>query len=420
MDKGLKLVVFLLSSLFLIVLIVGLSDAQVLLRKIVIFDPAVNERGRENIVKGVGGIILKDLRLIDGKAVLLPEKAVSALKVIPGVRRVDPDVIVKAFKGPPSREPQPPPPEELPWGVDRIDAELVWDTDGNLVCDEAANTGEGVKVAILDTGIDLDHPDLQDNIAGDVNIINPRKTGDDDNGHGTHVAGTVAAVDNDIGVIGVSPKAYLYAVKVLNRRGFGFLSDVIAGLQWCIDNGMEVVNMSLGADSDVQSFHDAVTAVYDAGIVQVAAAGNEYGGPVAYPAAYPEVIAVSATDSSDNIADFSSVGDEVELAAPGVDVPSTWKDGEYKVLSGTSMAAPHVTGTVALVIAAGITGVDNVRSQLQTTADDLGDTGKDALYGYGLVDAEEAATGTQTSPAPRFPGLSPNGKLSITWGSLKR
>ena len=183
---------------------------------------------------------------------------------------------------------------------------------------------------------------------------------------------------------------------------------------------MHVINMSFGTSSDVQSLHDAVRAAYDAGIVQVAAAGNEYGGSVLYPAAYDEVIAVSATDQSDEIADFSSVGPEVELSAPGVDIPSTWKGGGYETASGTSMAAPHVTGAAALVISSGTTGVDNVRSKLQTTADDLGDPGRDELYGYGLVDAEEAATGAETSPAPRLPTISPVGKLALTWGSLKR
>jgi len=372
-------------------------------RRIVVFDQAINEPAREALVKAVGGVILRDLPLISGKAVLLPPQAEAALKAMPGVRRIDPDVTVEALGKPskPGKPEEPQPQETLPWGVDRIDAELVWDT----------YTGEGVKVAVLDTGIDLDHPDLQANIAGGVNIINPKRPPDDDNGHGTHVAGIIAAVDNEIGVIGVGPQISLYAVKVLNRRGWGFLSDVIAGIEWCIENGMHVINMSFGTSSDVGSFHDAVRAAYDAGIVQVAAAGNEYGGSVLYPAAYDEVIAVSATDQSDEIADFSSVGPEVELSAPGVDIPSTWKGGGYETASGTSMAAPHVTGAAALVISSGTTGVDNVRSKLQITADDLGDPGRDELYGYGLVDAKEAATGAETSLAPRLP-------IALTWGSL--
>lgn len=393
-------------------------------RKIVVFNPEiVNEPAQDALIKVFGGTVLKDLPLITGKAVLLPPQIEVALGRVPGVVRIDPDVIVQAYKGPPPdkgkppKEPEPPPEEVLPWGVNQIDADLVWDVDGDLVVDAGAITGSGIRVAVVDTGIDLDHPDLATNIAGDVNIINPKKTGDDDNGHGTHVAGTIAAVDNTEGVIGVAPAAKLYAVKVLNRKGSGWLSDVIAGLEWCVANNMQVVNMSLGTSSDIQSFHDAVMVVNDAGIVQVAAAGNAYGGAVGYPAAYPEVIAVSATDDTNTIAGFSSVGPEVELAAPGVNVFSAWKGGGYKTESGTSMAAPHVSGTSALVWAANPTLTHiQVRTKLQTTADNLGDSN---LYGYGLVDAEEAATGSETSPAPRRPGISPVSKLSVTWGELK-
>ena len=193
--------------------------------------------------------------------------------------------------------------------------------------------------------------------------------------------------------------------------------------------GIQVVNMSLGADLDpenpkgkevIDTFHIAVEAVYKAGIVQVASAGNN-GGPAGnhYPAAFAEVIAVSATASNDEIASWSNYGPEIELAAPGVSIKSTYKGGKYATMSGTSMAAPHVTGSVALVIAIGITGVNNVRSRLQTTADDLGDFGPDYYYGYGLVDAEEAATGIQTQAAPRRPGVSEIGKVTITWAQIK-
>lgn len=403
------------SSIFLMAAVAQAAPV----RRIVVFAQEVNEPAQEALLKAAGVLIIKDLPLINGKAVLLPPQAEAALGRMGEVVRIDPDVLVQAYKPPPGKgkppkEPEEPQPEELPWGVNRIDAELAWTT----------STGSGIKVAIVDTGIDLDHPDLR--VEGNVNMINSRKTGDDDNGHGTHVAGTVAAIDNEIGVIGVAPKAYLYAVKVLDRKGSGFLSDVIAGLQWCIegpdgvpDTGdeMQVVNMSLGTASNIQSFQDAVQAVDAAGIIQVAAAGNASGGPVGYPAAYEEVIAVSATDEANTIAYFSSTGPEVELAAPGVEILSTWKGGDYATKQGTSMAAPHVAGTSALVWAAypTLTHVE-VRTKLQTTADNLGDAN---LYGFGLVDAEQAATGSETEFAPRRPGISPVSKLSVTWGELK-
>jgi len=237
-------------------------------------------------------------------------------------------------------------------------------------------------------------------MAGGYNAISPSRNADDDNGHGTHVAGIIAALDNTVGVLGVAPQASLLAVKVLNRRGSGYLSDIIEGIQWSVNNGADVINMSLGTTSNVQSFHDAITAAYNAGVVVVAAAGNSGSrdNTVEYPAKYPEVIAVSATGTNNVIASFSSRGTEVELAAPGMNVPSTYMGGGLKTLSGTSMASPHVAGVAALIIASGVNGVENVRDRLHQTADDLGAGGKDNLYGYGLVDAEEAATGSQTNP----------------------
>lgn len=354
------------------------------------------------LIEKFGGVKIKDLNLIDGKAVLLPPKAEAALAREVGVLRIDDDVVVEALiKGGISAKPDSvQPAETLPWGVDRIDADLVW----------GITTGDPIRVAIVDTGIDIKHPDLKDNIKRGYNAINPLKSANDDNGHGTHVAGIVAAIDNTIGVIGVGPKIDLYAVKVLNAAGSGYLSDVIEGLEWVIaqknaQEGDWVVNMSLGTLDNIGSFYDAIKRVNAAGIVQVAAAGNNYGGAVDYPAAYDEVIAVSATNASDTVAYFSSVGPQVDLAAPGVSIYSTYKGQTYKTLSGTSMAAPHVTGSAALVLTTpiGAWDLDNdgiwdpaeVQNKLEKTAEQvLPDTtpGKDNLYGSGLVDAEKAVT----------------------------
>jgi subtilisin len=163
---------------------------------------------------------------------------------------------------------------------------------------------------------------------------------------------------------------------------------------------VDVINKSLGG-GDVQAVHDAVNAADERGVVVVAAAGNDSGGPVIYPAAYTIVIAVSATNNDDDLASFSSVGSEVEIAAPGRNIYSTYKDGAYATMSGTSMASPHVAGVASLVIASGIADGngngrinDEVRARLRITADDLGTVGKDDLFGYGLVDAENAVLGT--------------------------
>jgi len=368
------------------------AQAPGLERKIVVFqDRYVNAPAQEALLRAVGGVTVKPLPLINAWAVYLPAPAVGALHRRAEVRRVDPDVVFYALeasagedsqgKGKPGPKPPPtPPPQVVPWGIARILAPDAWGT----------STGTGVRLAIVDTGIDLDHPDLQGNLAGGVNTINPRKSADDDNGHGTHVAGIAGALNNTIGVVGVAPQVRLYAVKVLSRSGSGFLSDVIEGLQWCVSQGMQVVNMSLGTSSDVQSFHDAVAAVYEAGIVQVAAAGNSGSGAADYPAAYPEVISVSATDSSDNLASWSSWG-KVDLAAPGVNIYSTYKGGGYATLSGTSMASPHVGGVAALRLAVYPAETpDEVLSALQAAALDLGPAGSDPYFGAGLVQAPGA------------------------------
>ena len=356
-------------------------------RKIVVFQAGLNDAAKDEIISHAGGVNLKNLDLIGAKAVWLPSRAAAAkLAIHPSVLRVDEDVMVESLGKP---APSPQPAQVLPWGVDRIEADQVW----------SGNTADAIRVGIIDTGISNNHPDLLANVKGGVNTINPTKSWNDDNGHGSHVAGIVAASNNTIGVVGAGPGIDLYAIKVLNRNGSGFLSDIIEGIQWAAANNMQVVNMSLGTGSDVQSFRDAVIAAKSAGLVVVAAAGNS-GGAVIFPAAYPEVIAVSATDSSDAIAGFSSRGQEIDLAAPGVSVYSTYKGTGYATLSGTSMAAPHVSGVAALVLSAPV-GVydanangqwdpDEAQKKLQDRANDLGDAGFDSLYGWGLVNAYNA------------------------------
>ena len=355
-------------------------------RKIVVFDKKTfaNEPVRDAVLgrAGIHGKI-KDLPLVNGVVVIMPSKAAErALRKEAGIARIDDDVRVEALA------------QTLPWGVDRIDAEKAWST----------TTGDPVKVAIIDTGIASSHPDLSANLKGGVSTVGYTSKYNDDNGHGTHVAGTVAALNNTTGVVGVGPKIDLYAVKVLDRFGSGYLSDVIEGLDWAVGNGMKVVNMSLGTSSYNKSLEDAVKRVNAAGIVQVAAAGNSGSADntVNYPAKFAQVIAVGATDSStsNNIAYWSSRGPEVDLAAPGVNIYSTWPSRSYKTLSGTSMASPHVAGTAALVLTRPVGAYDldadsvwdpiEVQNKLEFTATDLGAAGKDNLYGSGLVNAEKA------------------------------
>lgn len=366
-----------LSVLILLILIVAIFPSTITarpasFRAIVVFDDAVNQAAQEEIIARTGSDIqiLEPLPLVNGITVVLPSKAYrNVLLQQQGVKRVDEDIQVFATV------------QTLPWGIDKIDADLAW----------GITKGTGVKVAILDTGIDLKHPDLKENIKGGYNALNPARPPSDGNGHGTHVAGIVAARDNDIGVVGVAPEASLYAVKVLSNGGFGWLSDIIEGLDWAARNGMQVVNMSFGSSSGNDTFHEAIANASYAGVTLVAAAGNGYGGPVIYPAAYPEVVAVSATTESDAIASFSSVGPEVDLAAPGQSIYSTYKNGSYATLSGTSMASPHIAGSAALVIASGKASTPTgVQTRLEGTAVDLGPPGKDIYYGAGRVNAYAA------------------------------
>ena len=212
------------------------------------------------------------------------------------------------------------------------------------------------------------------------------------------MAGIIVAEDNGRGVVGVAPEADLLAVKVLDRDGFGNVGWIIAGIEWAVANGADIINMSLGGDYS-QAERDACDAAYDAGVLLVAGAGYDWAAPVLYPAAYDSVIAVTATDSSDLLASFSPIGESLELAAPGVGVYSTVADGGYGFLSGTSMAAPHVAGTAALYFHSNtedLTGdgaVDNndLRLILRRRAMDLGYDGRDEFFGYGLVDAAAAS-----------------------------
>lgn len=365
-------------------------------RVIVTFEHTVNSAAQSALLNKAGHS-LKELSLVNGAVVTLPSKAkVGELLSVKGVKSVEEDVVVYALgksnpsgKGKPGGS-TPPPAQNLEWGVNRIDADFVWSATGT-------NKGAGVKVAVLDTGIDKLHSDLS--VVGGVNFVVKRgrvnsSDWNDDNGHGTHVAGIVAALDNSIGVVGVAPEASLYAVKVLDSRGSGYLSDIILGLQWAVDNQMSVVNMSLGTSSDSLSLHNAVDAAAAAGVLLVAAAGNSGDGNpatnnVGYPAKYDSVIAVGATNSSDGVPSWSSDGAEVEVSAPGASVRSTYKGNNYATLSGTSMASPHTAGVVALMLSSGVLPAD-ARALLSSTSEDLGTAGHDVFYGNGLVDAQAA------------------------------
>jgi len=332
---------------------------------------------QQAMVKGVGGKIKYTYNIIPAIAASVPEVAIEALQKNPNITNVELDSKVYALD------------VELDnsWGVERI---------GAGIAHSKGYTGSGVKVAVIDSGIDDSHDELS--IEDYYDFINDSHTNPVDGyGHGTHVAGIIAAEKNGAGAVGVAPDVLLYDLKALGDDGSGWVSDIIEAIQWTSDpngNGkaedrLDIINMSFGAEIGNIFLKWACNLAYRDGLLLVAAAGNEYGGSVGYPAAYDRVVAVSATNSLDEIAYFSSTGSEVELAAPGEGIYSTVPGGGYDSWSGTSMACPHVVGTAALVWADNPSWRNkDVRARLQNTAEDIGLL--DTEQGYGLVNAAEA------------------------------
>lgn len=342
------------------------------------------------IIHGAKGIIKRTFDLIPAMAVTLPEEELERLKNDSAVAFIEEDAVFTAVEPLAGIE------YTNSWGVSHI---------LSYVAHQSGNRGTGVKVAVLDTGIDYNHPDLAGNYKGGTDIVFRDADPFDDStySHGTHIAGIIAGRENGLGVIGVAPEAEIYAVKVLDGGGAGLLSWIIAGIQWAVNNGMDIINLSLEG-RDFLSLHNACDAAYNAGVLLVAAAGN-WSTAVSYPAAYQSVIAVTATDASDMPAFFVDAP-EVEMAAPGVDIlsacsmtkPACAVAGGYRLLTGTSQATAHVSGTAALFFNSvddlNVDGViDNldVREALQTTARDLGPAGRDTVFGFGLVNAAAAS-----------------------------
>ncbi len=278
------------------------------------------------------------------------------------------------------------------WGMTKINVISAWPF------------GEGDSdfiVAIVDTGIDLDHPDFSctvsngaDKLTSGWNFVSGNSNPDDDNSHGSHVAGIIGAcTNNGIGVAGTAPNVRLMPVKVLDSGGSGTYADVAAGIRHAADNGAKVINLSLGGSGNSSTMQEAVDYAVGKGVLVIAAAGNyaHQGNPTFYPAAYDNTMAVGATDSNDSWAYFSEHHAYVDVTAPGVSIYSTWSNGGYGYKNGTSMATPYVAGVAALVWSLDSTLTqEQVRQIIQGTSDDLGASGKDDYYGYGRVNAYQA------------------------------
>jgi len=277
------------------------------------------------------------------------------------------------------------------WGMVKIQAAQAWEV----------TTGSGsINIAILDTGIDLDHADLANKVISNVNF-GSSPTVDDIHGHGTHVAGIAAAMTNNgVGVAGLGYTSTIMNVKVLGDSGSGSYSGVASGIIWAADNGAEVINMSLGGSSNSSTLEDAIDYAWSKGVVVVAAAGNSGNTMPMYPAYYTNCIAVAATDANDAMAYFSNYGDWVDVAAPGASIYSTLKNNSYGYMSGTSMASPHVAGLAALVFTAVSDANgdgklnDEVRSRIEANCDDIGVSG----IGHGRINAARAVGSVPVLP----------------------
>lgn len=296
-------------------------------------------------------------------AVISP-KMIQHLSGNPAIEYIESDSIVRATS------------QSVPWGITHVQATDV---------QSMGWTGKGVKVAVLDTGIDYSHLDLR--VTSGVSFVAETIDYKDDVGHGTHVAGILSAHNNELGTLGVAPDVNLYAVKVLDRSSTGYISDIISGIEWSINNKMNVVNMSFEGDIYSKSLQRVLDKAYNSGILLFAAAGNQ-NNTITYPAAYPSVIAVGSVDQNNIRASSSGTGSKLELMAPGVGILSTLLNQDIGMMSGTSMASPHAAGVAALVLEAkpSLSAVE-VRLLLQQTAVPLGNSD---LYGRGLVNAKNA------------------------------
>ncbi|WNR46401.1 S8 family peptidase [Paenibacillus roseipurpureus] len=258
-----------------------------------------------------------------------------------------------------------------------------------------------VIVAVVDTGVDLQHPDLQGQLLPGYNVISANSSPQDDVGHGTHVTGVIAAlVNNELGVAGMTWYNKVLPVKVLDQTGAGSTYSVAQGIIWATDHGAKVMNLSLGNYADSGFLHDAIQYAFDKDVALIAASGNDNTEQPGYPAAYPEVFAVAASDSKNEKAPFSNYGDYIDVTAPGVSIASTYPNNQYAALSGTSMASPHVTALAALIRSANPNLKNTeVYEIMRKSAQDLGDVGHDKYFGYGLIDVVKAIQmAKQTTP----------------------
>ena len=265
------------------------------------------------------------------------------------------------------------------YGPQNTDTPAAWDiTQGS----------SSQEIAIIDSGVDYNHPDLDDKTIRGYDFVDDDYYPMDLNSHGTHVAGTAAAeTNNGTGVAGMAPNTKILAVRALNAEGNGSLNDIADAIRYSADVGAEVINLSLGCNCDTQTLEDAVDYAWNSGSVVIAAAGNDGVSTTFEPASYANAIAVGAVDSSNNVASFSNYGTWVDVTAPGVSIASTTPNNGYAYKSGTSMASPHVAGLAGLLASQGRSN-SNIRAAIEQTADPISGTGY--YFEHGLINSLDA------------------------------
>lgn len=372
---------------------IDFSPNQVLVK----FSEEVSIKLMNHLVRQAGGKVIHEIPSIGALILEVSSGEVDAtiaeLKKQEGVIYAEPNYYVEA--------------------TDITPNDPEWGNQYNLAAIRAPagwqlNTGAvWVTIAIIDSGVDLSHPDLFVRILPGYDFVNNDNDPQDDNGHGTHVAAIAAASSNNaVGIAGVNWGANILPIKVLNASGNGTYANVAAGIVWATDNGAQIINLSLGGGAPSFVLSDAVDYAYNHGVILVASTGNAGAPAVLYPAAFDAVIAVGATDMTNAWAGFSNYGPEVDVVAPGVNIYSAYPDGGYGYRSGTSMAAPHVSGLAAILWGIPGNGPTNIRTIIESTAQDLGVPGWDEYFGYGLIQMDAAIQQAQP-PDTATPSITP-------------
>lgn len=348
------------------------------------FNPEVSLQGKQDRLAQVRGTIARSIDKLEVLQVEVPQGQelviLERLRAQENVAFASLNYRVHALESPND------PDYSFQWGLAKIEATAAWDTT------TGSNT---VIIAIIDSGVDLDHPDLQANIIAGYDYVNSDPFPDDDNSHGTHVAGIAAAIGNNgQGVAGMNWKARIMPLKILDHNGDGNVFDLTQAILDAADGGAQVINMSLGGScffNDWSPVQSAVDYAASKKALVIAASGNQAASAVFCPGALDKVLAVGSTTETDVRSSFSNYGADLDLVAPGSNIYSTLPGGDYGYKSGTSMATPYVSGLAALIWSLNTSlSPEGVRETLQSTADDLGPAGWDELYGHGRINARRA------------------------------